>query len=223
MSIELAVITEVRHVSRTETAASIYWNAVELDESTDLVIALMCDTEMAKLFGIPVDDRGKEMGESSLPANAHEDVHGQLLKEVADDVDDAHDDELVHVYEEENSVIEMGKLWPNMYEFRMCFKTYVVKHEFDAKIVWTHKKKIYATCTGYEGEVEKRSLGSAVEIDTEVSEEGEVKFSMLFMPLKPCIDGFKTQCRPHFSIYSSFFSRKWNGQLGACNALEGQN
>ncbi|KAE8816076.1 hypothetical protein D1007_06398 [Hordeum vulgare] len=36
------------------------WNAVELEEPTDLVIAPIADTEMAKLFGIPVDDRDEE-------------------------------------------------------------------------------------------------------------------------------------------------------------------
>jgi hypothetical protein len=33
------------------------WNSVQL---TDLVIAPMADTKMAKMFGIPVDDRDKE-------------------------------------------------------------------------------------------------------------------------------------------------------------------
>jgi hypothetical protein len=36
------------------------WNLVELHEGTDLVIAPMADTEMAKMFGILVDDRDKE-------------------------------------------------------------------------------------------------------------------------------------------------------------------
>ena len=31
-----------------------------------------------------------------------------------------------------------------MDEFRMCFRTYVVKHEFDAKTKWTNRKKFYA-------------------------------------------------------------------------------
>ncbi|KAE8770594.1 hypothetical protein D1007_57628 [Hordeum vulgare] len=36
------------------------WNAVELEEPTDLVIAPIADTEMTKLFGILVDDRDEE-------------------------------------------------------------------------------------------------------------------------------------------------------------------
>ena len=69
-----------------------------------------------------------------MPANADEEVDGQLMEQAADEVDDAHDDELVHVYDKENPVIEVGKLFPSMKEFRMCFKTYAVKHEFDAKL-----------------------------------------------------------------------------------------
>ena len=43
------------------------------------------------------------------------------------------------------------------------------------------------------------------------------------MCLKPCIDGFKAGCRPYLSIDSSFLTGKWNGQLAACNALDGHN
>ena len=156
MCTELTVIAEEGQVTgtETETAATVDWNVVELDEPTDLVIAPMPDIEMAKLFGIPVDDRDKqERGESSLPANVDEDVDGQLMEQAADEVDDAHDDELVHVYDKENPVIEVGKLFPSMKEFRMCFKTYAVKHEFDAKTVWTDRKKFYARCRGFDGSV----------------------------------------------------------------------
>ena len=86
-----------------------------------------------------------------MPANADEEVDGQLMEQATDEVDDAHDDELVHVYDKENPVIEVGKLFPSMKEFRMCFKTYAVKHEFDAKTVWTDRKKFYAMCRGFDG------------------------------------------------------------------------
>ncbi|KAE8818428.1 hypothetical protein D1007_03878 [Hordeum vulgare] len=76
MVTELTVIAEEGHVAGTKTASNVDWNAVELDEPTDLVIAPMPHSEMAKLFGILVDDRDKERGESSLPANADEDVDG---------------------------------------------------------------------------------------------------------------------------------------------------
>ncbi|KAE8786949.1 hypothetical protein D1007_39199 [Hordeum vulgare] len=131
------------------------WNAVELEEPTDLVIAPIADTEMAKLFGVPVDDRDEEeRDEANTSDNADRDlsdVDEQLMKDVADDVDDAHDEELVHVYDKENPVIRVGKLWPNMDEFRLSFKTYAVRHQFDAKTVWTDRKKFYAKCTGFDG------------------------------------------------------------------------
>ncbi|KAE8807264.1 Mutator-like transposase [Hordeum vulgare] len=74
-----------------------------------------------------------------------------MMEMGADDVDDADDNELVNLYDKENLVIEVGKLWPNMDEFRMCFKTYVVNHEFEAKTLWTDRKKFYARCQGYDG------------------------------------------------------------------------
>ena len=40
--------------------AVVDWNSVELAEQTDLVIAPMDDTEMANLFGIPVDEKDTE-------------------------------------------------------------------------------------------------------------------------------------------------------------------
>jgi hypothetical protein len=70
------------------------------------------------------------------------DVDGELMDAAAYDVDDAHDDELITVYDKENPVIVVGKLFPNMGEFRMCFKTCAVKKEFDSKTMWTDRKKI---------------------------------------------------------------------------------
>ncbi|KAE8811568.1 hypothetical protein D1007_11627 [Hordeum vulgare] len=100
------------------------------------------------------DEDKEDNGESSMPTDAnrdtYEDVDGQLMEDVADD---AHDDELVNVHDKENHVIAVGKLFPNMDEFRMCFKTYAVKHEFDAKTNWTDRKKFYARCTGFDGSV----------------------------------------------------------------------
>ncbi|KAE8768386.1 hypothetical protein D1007_60124 [Hordeum vulgare] len=131
------------------------WNAVELEEPTDLVIAPIADTEMAKLFGIPVDDRDEEERDEANTSDNDDrelsDVDEQLMKDAADDVDDAHDEELVHVYDKENPVIQVGKLWPNMDEFRLSFKTYAVRHQFDAKTVWTDRKKFYAKCRGFDG------------------------------------------------------------------------
>jgi hypothetical protein len=83
-----------------------------------------------------IEIKEKEMDDTAADnekSHIYEDVDGELMDAVAYDVDDAHDDELITVYEKENPVIVVGKLFPNMGEFRMCFKTYAVKKEFDAK------------------------------------------------------------------------------------------
>jgi hypothetical protein len=133
------------------------WNSVEVHEGTDLFMAPMADTKMAKMFGMPVDDRDKdkekEMDEAAADdgkSHIYENVDGELMDVDAYDVDDAHDDEIVTVHDKENSVIAVGKLFPNMRDFRMCFKTYAVK-EFDAETMWTDRKKFYARCRGYDG------------------------------------------------------------------------
>ncbi|KAE8780210.1 hypothetical protein D1007_46599 [Hordeum vulgare] len=213
----LTVIADGANAHAEEgNAVVVDWNAVELEEPTDLVIAPIADTEMAKLFGIPVDDRDEEERDEANTSDnddreLSEDVDEQLMKDDADDVDDAHDEELVHVYDKENPVIQVEKLWQNMDKFSLSFKTYAIRHQFDAKTVWTDRNKFYAKYRGFDGsEVEKRSPDSVVEIDTEVSEDGKVYFSKFFMALKPCIDGFKAGCHPYLSIDSSFLTGKWN-------------
>jgi hypothetical protein len=132
------------------------WNSVELHEGTYVVIAPMANTKMDKMFGILVDDRDKEkeMNEATADdgkSHIYKDVDGELMDAAAYDVDDAHDDALVTVYDKENPIIAVGKLFLNMGEFRMCFKTYAVKKEFDAKTMWTDRKKFYVRCRGYDG------------------------------------------------------------------------
>ena len=117
MRTELTVIAveanpEAEHGHVAETPATVDWNSVELNDPTDLVIAPMPDIEMAELFGIPVDK--EQMGEANANTELCEDVDGELMEEAADDVDDARGDELLHVYDRENPIIEVGKLWPNM-------------------------------------------------------------------------------------------------------------
>ncbi|KAE8786335.1 hypothetical protein D1007_39842 [Hordeum vulgare] len=133
------------------------WNVVELNEKIDVVITPISDIDMAEMFGIQVDDKDKEKDDSSLPAdgntcprNANEDEE-ELMRMAADDVDDTNDNELVCLYDKENPVIEVGKLWPSMVEFRMSFRTFVVKKEFEAKTMWTDRKKFFARCKGYDG------------------------------------------------------------------------
>ncbi|KAK1682213.1 hypothetical protein QYE76_043061 [Lolium multiflorum] len=178
----MPIVTEVSVISESDAAAqevchgaanvvTVDWNAVELEERTDLVIAPMSGIEMARMYGIPVDDKDKEKDkdESEMPANAnrtgagsmHEDVDPELMQDAADEVDDAHADELVYLYDKENPVIEVGKLFPNMDEFRMCFKTYAVKAEFDAKTLWTDRSKFYARVSKICGIDEKEGASEA--------------------------------------------------------------
>jgi hypothetical protein len=126
--------------------AVVDWNLVELQERTDLIIAPIADIEMAKKFGIPVDDKDKEKDkerDEATVAVGSEDVHPELMKEAADD---ENNDEMVNVYDRDNLVIEVGKFFPTMAEFRMSFKTYAVKRDFDTKTLWTDTKKFYAKC-----------------------------------------------------------------------------
>ncbi|KAE8801784.1 hypothetical protein D1007_22581 [Hordeum vulgare] len=153
---DLTVIADGANAHAEEGNVNVVdWTAVELEEPTDLVIAPIADTEMAKLFGIPVDDRDEEERDEANTSDNDDrelsDVDEQLMEDATDDVDDAHDEELVHVYDKENPVIRVGKLWPNMDEFRLSFKTYAVRHQFDAKTVWTDRKKFYAKCRGFDG------------------------------------------------------------------------
>ncbi|KAE8774030.1 hypothetical protein D1007_53654 [Hordeum vulgare] len=153
---DLTVIADGTNAHAEEGNVNVVdWNAVELEEPTDLVIAPIVDIEMAKLVGIPVDDRDEEERDEANTSDNDDrelsDVDEQLMKDAADDVDDAHDEELVHVYDKENPVIRVGKLSPNMDEFRLSFKTFAVRHQFDAKTVWTDRKKFYAKCRGFDG------------------------------------------------------------------------
>jgi hypothetical protein len=74
----------------------------------------------------------------------------------------------------------------------------------------------------WKAEVEKRSPGSVVEVDT-FEEEGQVYFRRFFCALKPCIDGFLEGCRPHLSIDATALNGRWNGQLAAAVAVDGHN
>ncbi|KAK1617837.1 hypothetical protein QYE76_023354 [Lolium multiflorum] len=163
---ELAVLSgeagaeEAYHIE--EIPVSIDWNTVDISDRTYLVIAPMSDIQMATMFGIPVDekDKKKEKDEAADDGNkqsmtaafdADADIDLELMHDAADEVGDGHDDELICVYDKENSVIEVGRLFPSMDELRMCFRTYAIKHEFETKTLWTDTKKFYAKCKGYDG------------------------------------------------------------------------
>jgi hypothetical protein len=125
------ILTEVTGLTgkAVDNAVTVDWNTVDINDQTDLVIAPISDIEMANLFGIPVDeeDKKKESDEADDDSNRQarqddeENIDSELIKNAAIDVDDTHDDEFVCVYDKENPVIEVGRLFPTMDEFRMCF------------------------------------------------------------------------------------------------------
>ena len=74
----------------------------------------------------------------------------------------------------------------------------------------------------FKAEVELRSPGSIVEIQTEIVDD-KVHFRSFFCAFRACIDGFLHGCRPYISIDSTHLNREWNGQMPAALALDGHN
>jgi hypothetical protein len=97
-----------------EKVVTVDWDTVDISDKTDLVIAPISDIDMAKLFGISVDDRDKENESDATvdDGNRHarqegqddeEDIDPELMENATVDVDDAHDDELVCVYDKQKT------------------------------------------------------------------------------------------------------------------------
>jgi len=74
----------------------------------------------------------------------------------------------------------------------------------------------------FKAEVELRSPGSIVEIQTEIIDD-KVHFRSFFCAFRACIDGFLHGCRPYISIDSTHLNGEWNGQMPAAVALDGHN
>ena len=81
---------------------------------------------------------------------------------------------------------------------------------------------IFIHVFSWKREIEKRSPGSVVEIEWEVVDKKR-RFSMMFIVLKPCIDGFLQGCRPYLGIDSTVLTTKWKGQLAAAVGIDGHN
>ncbi|CAN6310721.1 unnamed protein product [Urochloa humidicola] len=75
----------------------------------------------------------------------------------------------------------------------------------------------------FKAEIELRSPGSVVEIDTITDEDGNVRFSRFFCAFKASIDGFLNGCRLYLSIDSTALNGMWNGHMPAACALDGHN
>jgi hypothetical protein len=74
----------------------------------------------------------------------------------------------------------------------------------------------------FKAEVELRSPGSVIEIDT-VTVDDKIHFSRFFCCFKASIDGFLNGCRPYISIDVTTFNGQWSGQMPSALALDGHN
>ena len=75
----------------------------------------------------------------------------------------------------------------------------------------------------FKAEIELRSPGTVVEIDTITDEDGKVRFSRFFCAFKARIDGFVNGCMPYISVDSTALNGLWNGHMPAALALDGHN
>ena len=76
----------------------------------------------------------------------------------------------------------------------------------------------------FKAEIELRSPGSVVEIDTITDPDDEnIRFSRFFCAFKASIDGFVNGCRPYISIDSTELNGMWNGHMPAALGLDGHN
>lgn len=74
----------------------------------------------------------------------------------------------------------------------------------------------------FKAEVEMRSPGSVVEIDT-ITIGDKIHFNRFFCAFKAGIDGFLGGCRPYISIDSTALNGKWLGHMPSAIALDGHN
>jgi hypothetical protein len=74
----------------------------------------------------------------------------------------------------------------------------------------------------FKAEVEMRSPGSVIEIDT-VTVDDKIYSSRFFCCFKASIDGFLNGCRPYISIDATTLNGQWSGQMPPALALDGHN
>jgi hypothetical protein len=100
-------------------------------------------------------------------------------------------------------------------------KDYKCKIGYDT--VWRGREKaLDLLCGSWKAEILKRSPDSVVEIDCKVV-SGRVYFHRFFCALGPCIEGFKSGCRPWLGIDSTALNGRWNGHLAAATGVDGHN
>ena len=64
----------------------------------------------------------------------------------------------------------------------------------------------------FKAQVESCCLGSVVQIDHHTIND-KIRFRRIFVAFKPCIDGFRTGCRPYLAVDSTFLTDRFKGQL----------
>ena len=74
----------------------------------------------------------------------------------------------------------------------------------------------------FKAEIERKAPGSIVEIELE-KVGSKMRFSRMFVALRPCIDGFKNGCRPYLAIDSTALTGRWKGQLASAVGVDGHN
>jgi hypothetical protein len=120
------------------------------------------------------------------------------------------------------SAVKLLKELEEEHHVTLCYRTVWKGKQKAATSLYGSWEEIFRSLYNYKAEIELRSPGSIVEIDT-TTVAGEVHFNKLFIALKPCIDGFLNGCRPYISIDSTHLNGKWNGQLAVVTALDGHN
>jgi transposase-like protein len=65
------------------------------------------------------------------------------------------------------------------------------------------------------------SPGSIVEIEVEGNKKQ--RFKMIFVALKPCVEGFLAGCRPFVQVDATCLNGKYTGQLASATTVDGHN
>jgi MULE transposase domain len=82
--------------------------------------------------------------------------------------------------------------------------------------------EIFQLVYNFKVELEMKCPGSIVEIECE-RDGTKMRFSKMFVALKPCIDGFLLGCRPYLGVDSTHLIGKYRGQLAAACGIDGHN
>lgn len=117
---------------------------------------------------------------------------------------------------------ELQEKLQETYDITVSYNTVWAGKSRAEKEIYGTLKQSFQNLHNFKAEVEKRSPGSIVEVDTKVV-DGKVHFHRFFMALKPSIDGFLAGCRPYLSIDFTTLNGRWRGHLAACTTLDGHN